>query len=209
MITRLVFVRHGQSESNAGRFYGGRLNVNLTELGRAQAEETARYLKDIHIDAAYSSDYVRTIQTAKPILRGRDVPLAPHLGLREINGGAWEGMAYSEIEERYPVERGIWHKNIMGMVCPGGDSANDVFIRAMGAIRDILKDNEGKTVLVSAHATIIRVLLTHFHGIDLRAINDVPWSPNASVTIVDCHDDGHFEIVLESYDEHLKSAGLA
>ena len=66
-MTRLILVRHAQSESNEAKFYAAQTNVNLTELGRAQAEETAHFLADYPIDIAYSSDYVRVIQRRQGI----------------------------------------------------------------------------------------------------------------------------------------------
>lgn len=206
-MTRLILVRHAQSESNEAKFYAAQTNVNLTELGRAQAEETARFLRDYPIDVAYSSDYVRVIQTAKPIVKDRGLSLIPTVGLREINGGAWEGLPYSEIEARYPVERAIWHNDIVNCICPGGDSVRDVFIRASRTLDEILAESRGKNILIASHATVIRVLLTRFHGVSLEGIKDIPWPGNASVTIVD-YDGDKFHLVLQGYDEHLKQAGL-
>lgn len=207
-MTRLILVRHAQSESNQAKFYAAQTNVNLTELGRAQAQETARFLKDHPIDVAYSSDYVRVIQTAKPIVKDRGLSLIPTVGLREINGGVWEGLPYSEIDAKYPNERALWYKDIVNCVCPGGDSVRDVFIRASRTIDDILSESRGKNILIASHATVIRVLLTRFHGVPLEGIKDIPWPENASVTIVDYDDEGQFHIVLQGYNEHLKKAGL-
>lgn len=206
-MTRLILVRHAQSESNEAKFYAAQTNVNLTELGRAQAEETARFLRDYPIDVAYSSDYVRVIQTAKPIVKDRGLCLIPMVGLREINGGVWEGLPYSEIDAKYSTERAIWYNDIVNCVCPGGDSVRDVFIRASRTIDQILTECKGKNVLIASHATVIRVLLTRFHGVPLEGIKDIPWPGNASVTIVD-YDGDKFHLVLEGYDEHLKQKGL-
>lgn len=208
-MTRLILVRHAQSESNEARFYGGQTNVNLTELGRAQARETAQFLRDYPIDVAYSSDYVRVIQTAKPIVKDRGLSLIPTVGLREINGGVWEGLTYSEINEKYSAERAIWHNDIVNCICPGGDSVRDVFVRASRSLDEILAASREKNILIASHATVIRVLLTRFHGVPLEGIKDIPWPGNASVTVVDYDDEGGFHIVLQSYNEHLKQAGLA
>lgn len=208
-MTRLIFVRHAQSESNASGFYAAQTNVNLTECGREQAQETARFLRDYPIDIAYSSDYVRVIQTAKPIVKDRGLSLIPTVGLREINGGAWEGLTYTEIEQRYPQERALWYNDIINCICPGGEGVNDVFIRASRTIDDIVSKNRGKNILIASHATVIRVLLTRFHGVTLEGIKGIPWPSNASVTIVDCDDEGNSHIVLEGYNDHLKQAGLA
>ena len=121
-MTRLIIVRHAQSESNYAHFYAAATNINLTELGRKQAEETAKYLKDTHIDIAYSSNLVRVVQTAKPIVRGRNIPLIITDDLREINGGGFEGITYDEIYERHPYERYMWDNDIVNCYCPNGES---------------------------------------------------------------------------------------
>ncbi len=202
-MTRLILVRHAQSESNANRFYAARTNVNLSDFGREQAKETARFLEDYPIDIAYSSDYVRVLQTAKPIVKSRGMSLIHTPGLREINGGIWEGLSYTEIERRYPRERAIWYDDIVNSICPGGDSVRDVFIRASQTLDEILAANKGKNILISSHATVIRVLLTRFLGLPLDRLGDVPWPGNASVTVVDVDDEGNFHVILQGYDKHL------
>ena len=203
MTTRLVIVRHAQSESNKAKFFAAATNVNLTELGRKQAEKTAKFLSNYTFDRAYSSPMVRVQQTAKPIIRGRDLALEICADLREIHGGMWEGLPYSEIDERYPEERELWYHSLGDCVCPGGDSMSDVDQRVRSAFLKIVADNPGKTVLVATHATPIRVITNFFLGRTLREIDDLTWAGNASVTIVDCFEDGHYEMVLQAYDEHL------
>ena len=202
--TRLIVVRHAQSESNKAKFYAAAINVNLTEYGRMQAEKTAAFLREYPIDRAYSSPMVRVIQTAKPIIRGRNLELEIIPDLREIYGGAWEGLSYEEIEREYPVERDLWYHNFIYCICPGGDSVSDLYNRVRPAFEKIVADNYGKTVLVASHATPIRLMLTRFMGKPIRESNNVPWPENASVTVVDCYEDGTYDLILSAYDEHLK-----
>ena len=202
--TRLIVVRHAQSESNKAKFYAAAINVNLTEYGRMQAEKTAAFLREYPIDRAYSSPMVRVIQTAKPIIRGRNLELEIVPDLREIYGGAWEGLSYEEIEREYPVERDLWYHNFIYCICPGGDSVSDLYNRVRPAFEKIVADNYGKNVLVASHATPIRLMLTRFMGKPIRESNNVPWPENASVTIVDCYEDGTYDLILSAYDEHLK-----
>ena len=202
--TRLIVVRHAQSESNKAKFYAAAINVNLTEYGRMQAEKTAAFLREYPIDRAYSSPMVRVIQTAKPIIRGRNLELEIIPDLREIYGGAWEGLSYEEIEREYPVERDLWYHNFIYCICPGGDSVSDLYNRVRPAFEKIVADNYGKTVLVASHATPIRLMLTRFMGKPIRESNNGPWPENASVTVVDCYEDGTYDLILSAYDEHLK-----
>ncbi len=201
--TRLIIVRHAQSESNQYKFYAAATNVNLTEKGRRQAERTAEFLKNHHIDRAYTSPMVRVIQTAKPIVRDRGLILEQVPDLREIYGGMWEGMPYSEVETGFPEARDKWYHDFINCICPGGDSVRQLYHRVRAAFEKIIEDNPGKTVLVASHATPIRLMLTHFMGKPIDQANQTPWPENASVTIVDCLADGTYEMLLNAHDRHL------
>ncbi len=203
--TRLIVVRHAQSESNLAKFYAAALNVNLTELGRKQAQKTAELLQNCTIDRAYCSSMVRVIQTAKPIIHGRGLRLEIISDLREIYGGVWEGLSYEEIETCYPCERNLWYNDFINCIAPGGDSVFDLYNRVRPAFERIVRENFGKTVLVASHATPIRLMLTLFLGNPITQANDTPWPENASVTIVDAFRDGHYEILLNSYHLHLEN----
>lgn len=208
MKTRLVIVRHAQSESNLARFFAAATNVNITELGQAQAKKTAELLADYTFDRAYTSPMVRVLQTAAPIVEGRSLALEHEPDLREINGGLWEGLPYSEIDEKYPEDRALWVHHFGDCVCTGGESVCEVDWRVRKAFSRIIRENVGKTVLVMTHATPIRLITNYFLGKTLRQIKDTPWAGNASVTVVDCFEDGSFSIVWAGYDAHLKDAGL-
>ena len=208
-MTRLIVVRHAQSESNHAHFYAAATNVNLTELGRAQAEETARYLKDTHIDIAYSSNLVRVVQTAKPIVRGRNIEFVITDALREINGGGFEGITYDEVLEKFPYERGVWYNDIVNCYCPYGESLYDVYNRIAPAFDKIIDDNRGKTILVATHACPIRVMTNKFLGKPFSELNSTPWATNASVTVVDVDDDNQYTVIKQSYNKHLVDAGLS
>ena len=202
--TRLIIVRHAQSESNKAKFYAAATNVNLTEFGREQAEKTAAFLQAYHIDRAYSSPMVRVIQTAKPIIRDRGISLEIEPNLREINGGIWEGLSYQEIETCYHHERELWYNDFINCICPGGDSVYELYQRVKSAFEKIIEENRGKTVLVASHATPIRLMLTRFLEKPIQKANDTPWPGNASVSVVDCFEDGTYHIVLFAHDDHLK-----
>ena len=207
-MTKLIIVRHAQSESNLAHFYAAATNVNLSDLGRAQAEETAKYLKDTHIDIAYSSDLVRVVQTAKPIVRGRNIPFILTSGLREINGGGFEGKTYEEIEAQYPYERHMWYDDILNCYCPNGESMYDVFARVSVAFEEIIEQNRGKNILIATHACVIRVMMTRFFGKPFIELDSVPWAPNASVTEIDVDDDNNFKVLRYGYNQHIYDANL-
>lgn len=90
MKTTIYLVRHGQSVGNLRDQFIGHTDVELTDLGRQQAEMTAWYLKGIPADHIYSSDLTRAYETACTTAKVKNMPVIKSTGLREINGGQWE-----------------------------------------------------------------------------------------------------------------------
>ena len=77
-MTTLIFVRHGQSESNLAKVFTGQGNTKLTPLGRAQAERTAEYLRDFPISRIYASDLDRAMETASPTAKFFGLEVVPN-----------------------------------------------------------------------------------------------------------------------------------
>ncbi|MBO7148903.1 MAG: histidine phosphatase family protein [Clostridia bacterium] len=80
-MTRIIFVRHGESMGNINDLFYGHTDGDLTELGRRQAESAANYLKDVHIDIAYASDLKRAFETGEIIAREHSLEVIPNKGL--------------------------------------------------------------------------------------------------------------------------------
>ena len=97
-MTRLIVVRHGQSEGNAKGEFHGQYNSDLTALGHEQAERTAEFIDRYTIDAIYSSDIRRAYSTAKHTADRRGMPIIADTGLREIFAGDWEQMKFTHVQ---------------------------------------------------------------------------------------------------------------
>ena len=88
---RLILIRHGQTTSNIGRHLDtGVPGAPLTELGYEQARSLPTRLKREKIDVLYSSNLLRTQQTAVPLAEARGLPIAIRSGLQEIRAGDLE-----------------------------------------------------------------------------------------------------------------------
>lgn len=208
-MTRIIAVRHAQSEGNLANFCCGHTDVSLTPLGHAQAAESARYVVGKYsIDKIYSSDLIRVMQTARPTAEALGMEIIPTADLREIDVGDWDGLPHSEVDRRWVEERHLWHGDFVNAYCPGGESVRELFARIRDTFARLARENDGLTVALFTHATPVRSMLTHWHGQPIEAINDTPWPGNASVTVIDYHDDGSYTIVEEAYDDHLAEAGL-
>src|SRR5262245_35296101 len=107
--TRLLFLRHAEVAEPYQRVFGGRVDMDLSVRGRAQAELLASYLlRKFSLDAIYSSPMRRVQQTLAPLLA--QLPLQPEVrdGLREVDFGAWTGLGWEQIRERFGVTAFQW-----------------------------------------------------------------------------------------------------
>ncbi len=129
-ITKLYLVRHGQSDGNAEGRFGGHSPTPLSALGLQQAELTAQVLAKEKINAIYSSDLFRAVQTAQPLAKILDLPIIATAAFRERKVGVLEGKTFDESKAEHPkdyyalVNRNIHH------VITGGESYRQLLRRA-------------------------------------------------------------------------------
>src|SRR5690606_3118708 len=119
--TRLLLLRHGQTELSIQRRYSGRGNPPLTELGREQAARAAKMLAARGgIEAVVSSPLTRAVQTAEAAATALGVPLRTDQGLIETDFGDWEGLTFAEAAERDPALHARWPGD-PSLPPPGGE----------------------------------------------------------------------------------------
>lgn len=202
-MTKLLLVRHGESEANLRDIFAGFYDIDLTERGHAQAECTAAFIAEKYtVDAIYSSDLRRACQTAKHIADMVSLPIQPDKGMREVSAGEWEGVPFGSIGDTHPEAFRVWRNDLGNARCPGGESTAELAARVYDTVCRIAIENEGKTVVIATHATPIRVLQSRFLGRPLTDVQHIGWVSNASVTEVE-YDDGEFTIVQVGQDAHL------
>lgn len=205
MKTRLLLVRHGQSEANEAGIYAGHTNSELTDVGKQQAILTADYIaKTFSVDAVYASDLKRAYHTGEVIAASTGAELYPTKNLREIFAGKWEGVSFDVLCREYQEDYERWMNDIGNSRCSGGESVAELKDRILDALTEIAKTNIGKTIVIATHATPIRAMQCHWNNLPLDAMKDIPWVSNASVTEV-TYEDGVWTLVKIGYDAHLKN----
>ena len=125
-MTRLIIVRHGESETNKQKVFTGQLDIGLSEIGKKQAELVEKYLKAYKIDKIYSSDLKRAYDTALPTAKSKGIKIQTSKNLREIYAGKWEGMSFNNIQNEYPDTYSVWRNDIGKAVCDGGESVKEL-----------------------------------------------------------------------------------
>ena len=207
--TTVIMVRHAQGEGNLKGEFHGQYPSDLTELGIVQAECTAKFLENYHIDIAFASDIPRAFSTARIIAEKHGLSVIKEEGLREINGGVWEQMLFDDIVVKYPDEYAVWKNDLGNCTCPGGESVRHLAERVQSAVERLVVENAGKTILMGTHATPSRVMGCVWKGLDITEIVNLKWVPNASVSIVKYDSETlDFEVVEYAFSEHLLKENL-
>lgn len=152
---RIYLARHGESASNVAGTVSGWTDSPLTAKGRSQAQDLARQLRTVPLDAIYASSLSRSRQTAETVAAGRlRVSVLP--GLRERNWGAFTGKPAADSEYR---RRRVLDDDEMD----GGESRAMFFARVSAAIADIRRAHPRGAVLIVGHGAtnqqVLRALL--------------------------------------------------
>ncbi len=202
--TTLLLIRHGESEANRYAYFAGQLDPELMEKGVEQATLSAEFVKENYkVSAIYSSDLQRAYKTAECFSKTLGLEIIKDTGLREINGGDFQGEKHAELPELYPEEYGkLWLKHIGKVKCPNGESVQELGERVIATLEKIAKENKGKTVLISTHATPIRAMQCIVETGSVDEMENTPWASNASVTEI-TYNNGKWELVQASIDDHL------
>ena len=200
-MTRLILIRHGESEYNLVRRYTGQTDVDLTDKGRLQAAITGEFiLKNYEIDEVWSSDLRRAIDTARPIAEPLGLEIKTDQRLREIYAGDWQGMLFAEVQEKFRDEYEYYKANRKTSRTPNGEGMCDVRIRAEAAVREIAEASDGKAVLISTHNGPLMCIVAMLTG---EGIENIRSLSNNSITEVE-YENGVFKPIRIGYDEHLK-----
>ena len=204
MATKLIFIRHGESEANFEHRFTGQSNAfGLTERGHAQAQAAAEWLDGTPVDVITASDLRRAFDTARHLADRRGMEVIPDAGFREIYAGKWEGERFDDLPGLYPEDFGVWLSDIGSAVCTDGESVADLQVRVRAAVERIVRTYPGKTVVIGTHATPIRAMQCIWQNVPLAGMKDVPWVPNASVTTVIYEDDLSWHSVEIGKTAHL------
>ncbi|MDP3967922.1 MAG: bifunctional RNase H/acid phosphatase [Nocardioides sp.] len=197
--TTLVLVRHGATPLTAEkRFSGsGGTDPGLTDEGRAQMRTAAEVVAPLAAAAdggavLVASPLRRARESADVLAErlGADGPLAVVIDddLAEIDFGSWEGLTFAEVAERDPDLVGRWRVNA-AVAPPGGESLEEAWKRVLAARDRILTEHAGRTVVVVAHVTPIKLLVADAVGAGAQAAHRMELAP-AAVCVVAHHTDG-------------------
>ena len=166
----ITLIRHGESEGNIQKRYGGHYEFKLTEEGRKQAELIAKRISKEKYDHIYVSDLIRTRETAEPILKDHsETPVTFDPRLREKHLGIYEGKK----EEEHKIDK--W-----GTI-EGGESQKQLTQRIIEFLDYLWNNHKGENILLITHGGYITTMLMHL----ANSNENKKYHPgNASISIV-------------------------
>ena len=157
-----VLMRHGET-SMAGLFCG-HSDPPLNDAGREQIGLAVSMLGQ-RPDVIYTSDLIRARQSAELIASHFDLTVHLRPGLREIGFGAWEGLSWTQIEERFPSDAQAWIGCYPQGVIPAGEPYNTFQMRVRQEMRFLLAEAEVQSLVAITHGGFIRTALTELYSL--------------------------------------------
>ena len=163
--TRILITRHGQTVTNREGRFCGHFETQLTPLGVRQAQALGQRLGGVQVDAVYTSDLGRAVETAALILQGRRITPTIDPDLRELHYGQWEGRKGGEVAKAYPEQYKLMRAEDPGWRPPGGETIGEVRQRTFAALRRVAKAHQHQTVLIVTHGTAINCMISEALGV--------------------------------------------
>ena len=178
----ILLIRHAVTDLTGKRLYGRSEGVALSVAGRGQAEDLARRMGDVPLDALYSSPLERCMETAKPIAAACGVRVRELEGVLEIDYGSWTGRPFTALRRTR-----LW-KEFHGPTpsaprFPGGETLAEAQRRAVTAVSELVDRHRKETVAVVTHGDVVALVLAHYAGIHIDLFQRLEVAP-ASVTAI-------------------------
>ena len=177
MNSKLVLVRHGQSEWNAKNLFTGWKDPKLTDLGIQEAIRAGELLetRNLNFDLMFTSDLFRAQETGRLILEQinqKDIDIIQDQSLNERNYGDLAGLNKDEAREKWGEEQvHIWRRSF-DVPPPGGESLKNTAERVLPYFeREIMpKVKKSLNILIAAHGNSLRALVMHLENISSEEI---------------------------------------
>ncbi len=209
--TTVVVIRHGHTKhTEAGLISGSNgEDPTLSELGFTEVQRAARAIEQLllhfelpELARVHHSTQLRTTQTASAIGEVFNLPITADARLREIGFGNWDGISMEQVDARFPSEVASWRGSI-NHAPHGGESVNDLEIRVLGALAELIENNRGKSVAIVSHMMPSRAIAKQAMGASTSAYWSLQFDP-ASISIYRFFGQDLAEVFCLNACEHLR-----
>ena len=198
--TRIIAIRHGETDWNAATRIQGHTDIALNANGVEQARQLGAALANEEIDAVYASDLSRAADTAQAIATHHKLTVHTHTGLRERHFGYFEGLTWAAIEAKHPKDALAWRSRDTHFAPASGESLVALKARVVNTLNELAAKHIGQHIVIGAHGGILDQLYRLANNLDLQtkrdwhlgnaAVNRLLWTPE-SLSLVIWGDTGH------------------
>ena len=193
----IYLLRHGEIEDPTIRRFIGQTDCALSKRGRAQADYWKKWMQGKRISSIFSSDLIRSSETAKIISRGLNVAVSIRPALKEIHLGEWDGQAMQAIRSDFPAEWEERGKLLDTFRPPRGECFADLYQRVIPAFNHIA-ETASDPVLIVGHAGVNRMILCRVLGMPIRKLFSIRQNYGA-LNLIDYSKD-EYEVIAVNYD---------
>lgn len=184
-MTKIYIVRHCETEGNVKRLFQGVSDFDITENGEKQLNYLAKRFENVPLDKIYTSPLIRARKTALAVAGGRNIEIEDSQGLKELNGGILEGKPFRETFNSIPGLSDTWDNHPEDFAPEGGEKMRDAYERIWNTVKNIAKQNVGKTVACTTHGGVTRCLMCRLLNGDITKLSATPWSENTAVSLIE------------------------
>ena len=203
--TTVILARHGATDYSMEKRFSGSDGVDLplNELGRSQAKALAEELASrTPADAIVTSPLIRARQTAEEISAATGLPIVVEPAFAECSFGEWDGHTFTEVRDKWPEEMADWLAST-AVAPPGGESFDACAARVRLGLRGLLEAYAGGTVILVAHVTPIKLLITDAVGAPIDSIYRMELPP-CSISKVAWFPDGNSSMFSFAEAAHMR-----
>jgi probable phosphoglycerate mutase len=204
-MTRVIFIRHGETTWNKEGREMGHLDSPLSGLGEKQAVDIANRLSTISFTTLYSSDLGRALQTAARISEVSGKAVNTDIELRERNMGIFQGYTWSEMKEKFPSEWNEYHsEGKFDFVIPDGESQRQRLERSIRVMNRLSELHTDETIVVVSHGGMLRGFFEFVLG--LKPGNEARFMRRNATYNSFIKSEGNWALEVWGDDSHLTSA---
>ncbi len=202
--TRIIAIRHGETDWNVGARIQGHTDIALNGTGRKQALQMAAALADEPLHHIYSSDLQRALATAQALADANGALLTIDARLRERCFGSYEGQRFADVEVSDPEAALRWRKRDPAFAPPSGESLQALQTRVAHAVDALARQHMGQQIALVAHGGVLDTLyrLATRQGLQAprtwelanTSINRLLWTPDSGLALVGWGDTSHLQL---------------
>lgn len=167
---QIILTRHGEVEGIHPERFRGRRELELTALGRRQAEAVAhRIAAEFAPQAVYTSPMQRCRDTGAEIASACGLSAQVLDGMNDLDYGQWQWQTHEEVKAAHPQAYALWKSAPQWVRFPGGESLQDLAARTADGLRALMQRHAEHTVVLVGHDSVNRALLLHALDLPLSA----------------------------------------